>query len=372
MKMVLVTGAAGFIGSHLVEYLVQHGYSVRATDIPGMDLTSSIQVGADVVTCDLFDTYKMREALSGIDCVVHTAGVFDLSAPRERLQRINVEGVEQVCKVCLDKGIERFVHLSTSAVYGRPSRVPIVEDDPKRPLEPYGITKWEGEKVAFKYQQTYGLPVTALRPTLVYGPRSRYGHALYIAASILLKLKGLRGLPMVEGGPINHSVHVSDVCHAVACVLEQEAAVGQAFNVADEEPLTLEQYCRAIIEPVGLTIVRRVHYYPTLWRGFVRLLLFVLPLVLKRLNRGVASRWRAVVEAYHLEPVLMPKADRSWLHFVLYDQYYDTARLRSLGWTPRYPRFRQGIRETIQWYVANRWIPQLPFVSTEMRDSKVI
>jgi nucleoside-diphosphate-sugar epimerase len=357
METILVTGAAGFLGSHLVECLVQRGYAVRAADVPGADLAIARQAGAEAVAADLFDTDAMERALLGVDSVVHVAALFDLGAPKSLLYKVNVEAVERLCALCAASGLKRFIHVSTSAVYGRPARVPIEEDDPKRPLEPYGMTKWEGERRAFAYFEQHGLPVVVVRPTLIYGPRSRYGHALYLAAILLLKARGLRGLPMLAGGPLNHSVHVIDVCRAIERLLEDEAAIGQAFNVADAEPLTLEAYLRAIMEPFGLVVLKRVHYYPRLWRSFVRLLLWVLPLGLKRLNKRIATRWDSLAAAYRLVPALKPKADRTWLQFVLYDQCYDTSRLRALGWQPRYPDFREGIKETIQWYLSQRWLP---------------
>ena len=207
------------------------------------------------------------------------------------------------------------------------------------------------------YYERYGLPVTAIRPTLVYGPRSRYGHALYIAGAVLLKWRGILGLHMLAGGPLNHNVHVVDVCRAADHVLRDDAAVGKAFNVADDQPMTLEGFFQAIVEPFGIIFQKRVRYYPWLWRAFVRVLLWLLPLGVKRLNQRIMIGWCHLTETRNLVPALRPKVDRSWLNFVLYDQHYDTSRLRGLGWRPHYPDFRQGIRETIDWYLAHRWIP---------------
>ncbi len=357
MEKILVTGAGGFIGSHLVQYLVQRGFAVRATDQLGANFQLAREVGAEIVPTDLLDLEGLKKAVCGVSRIVHTAAVFDLGAPRALLERVNVTGVEHMCQVCLSEDIKRFVHFSTVAVYGRPKRLPCREDDPKRPKEDYGRTKWEGEKRAFMYHEKYGLPVTAVRPALVYGPRSRYGHALFIAGAALLRWRGRVGLRSVAGGPLTHHVHVIDVCQAVATVLMEDLAIGKAFNVADNRPVTVEEMMRAIIEPLGMSIQKRVTYYPWLWKCLVYIMLWVLPQGLKRLNRRIARRWQLLTEAYNLVPALRPKVDKPWLSFVLRDQYYDTSRIRGLGWQPRYPDFPVGIQETIEWYRSQRWIP---------------
>jgi nucleoside-diphosphate-sugar epimerase len=354
---VLVTGSTGFLGSWLVDVLREKNYEVVATDIPGSNFSHNINRGCKVIPLDL--------AIEDVDplfkeqpeIVFHVAGVFHLNAPPSLLRAVNVKGVEKMCSASLKYGVKKFVLVSTVGVYGKPAVIPCKEEDPKNPRNNYELTKWLGECVAVDFYEKKNLPLIVVRPTLIYGPRSRYGHAMFMCLVASLYLRGRKKIRiMIKGGPRAHSVHVEDVARATLHVTERNE-IGKVFNVADETPVTLEEFFSAFLAPYEMEIGRRIRYMPNLLKGLLKFAKKILPLFEDRLRELTWKDWKELASKFSFNPILLPQLDIGWIDYVGWDHVYDITKLKGTGYKFKYPDFKKGIEETMKWYMEEKWLP---------------
>lgn len=228
---VLVTGATGFLGRHLVPLLRRSGYDVRALVRPGSqtDLIEALGVESFIVP-DISDEVGVRAACSTCQAVVHAAGRFRFWGSLPDFWQTNVAGTAAVMAGALAAGVERVIHVSSVVVVGRvqPGRV-VDEHHPCRPLDFYQRTKLEGERLALAYHHHQDLPVVVLRPGAYYGPGSRYGfNRLFFEEP----LRGWR-IRVNRGRHITFPAFVPDVAQAVELALRRGRA-GQIYHVAGE------------------------------------------------------------------------------------------------------------------------------------------
>jgi len=359
-KRVLVTGAGGFIGRFVVQELLDNGYSVRATDLPRSDGRSLVKQGAEFVSSDLLDPESLERVMQGIQKVIHMAACFDFNATRPQAFAVNVTGTENLCRAALEAGVDRFVHLSTAGVHGIPEKIPVKEDDPKFPLEnEYVLTKWWGEKVAWRFHGKHGLPVTVLRPALVYGPGSKYLGSFFLGLGALSLSLRQKRLYLVRGGVACSWIHVEDVAGIAAFLLDAEDAVGRAFNGADGRPVTSEMLCRAIAQAFGKGYVPLFRYPKRLMRMIARFMDRMPEAALRRLNARLQRKWDRIVLEYDLEPVLVPWVGRGTNDYALWDMVFSNQAILDLGYRFRHPRFEEAFPEVVRWYKENRWIPDV-------------
>lgn len=331
-----------------------------ATDLPGPALEALRKAGAETRPADILNGREMTAVMEGCDAVIHLAAVFDLGAPLDLLRRVNVGGTEVVCGAACDLRVRRMVMLSSVAVYGQPSVLPCPEEAPKRACDAYGLTKWESERVAMRFHAERGLPVVAVRPSLIYGPGSRYGQALYFALFAMHRALERTAWP-VWPMPRANQAHVLDVCRAIRFLLDRDDAIGRAFNVADDDPLALDEAFEIIMAKVG---VRPVRIASPAFAGLVRRLCWAvskLPMSwFNPLNRWVYRVWLRVCEAQAIHSPLKPRLDRDWLDYLSHDRIYDNRRLKEMGFQFTYPKAREVLGEVIDWYARERWIPSVP------------
>ena len=236
-KRVLVTGGAGFIGSHLVESMVKQGAEVTIYDNFSSGLEENIATVRDqiqIIDGDILDYERLAPAFRGKDIVSHQAAQLEITRavedPIEDLTT-NTIGTLNVLNAAVAHEVPRIVMASSAGAYGQAQTIPQDEDThPTDPNWPYGVSKLATEKYAAIYQQLHGISTTALRYAIVYGPREWYGRVL----TIFLK-RALEGKSLVvfgDGGQTRDFVFVEDlVAHHNRC-LEVEAASGQVFNVS--------------------------------------------------------------------------------------------------------------------------------------------
>jgi nucleoside-diphosphate-sugar epimerase len=228
--MILVTGATGFLGRHLIPRLCAAGYPVRALVRPCSQTHFLHDYGVELACADdITATTAVNQACQGCDTVIHAAGFFRFWGGLPAFWQTNVGGTATVLEAASAAGVGRFVHISTVAVVGRtyPGRV-VDEQHPCQPQDFYQRTKWEAEQLALRYQQERDLPVIVLRPGAFYGPWGEY------AFNRLFFQEPLRGWRIkVNGGRhITFPVYAADVADAVVLALTR-GRVGEIYNIAD-------------------------------------------------------------------------------------------------------------------------------------------
>ena len=354
---VLVDGAGGFLGSHVVEALIRSGYDVLATDLPGADASVATAAGAQWQEADLLDVRAVRRLVAGCRAVVHVAGAFDFSLPWDALYAANVDTTTNVCEAALEAGVEKFIHVSSTTVYGTPDKVPAPEDSVQHPKHDYGKTKQRAEQEVWRYQRFRGLPAAVIRPASIYGPRSRYIMASLFAMYSLSARRSYPWLARLDGGARCHHVHVEDVAESVRLVLCQRESVGQVYNVGDRTPLRwgeVTQLLAGLANAPGplwrasALAMRAVRVAGALWPSSS----------LVEHNRMLARDWDELVNQHGLSGAIQPRVDRDFFGYAAADHVYDTTALERLGMQWRYPRTLDGLRATHRWYCDHNWLPR--------------
>ena len=262
---ILVTGSAGFIGSHTTERLLASGHRVRGVDCftdnydPALKRANAAVVsgtdGYELVRADLV-TADPRELLDGVDAVLHLAGqpgVRDSWADGFELyvQR-NVVATQRLLEAARDMRVERFAAASSSSVYGDAETYPTSESALPRPVSPYGVTKLAAEHLCTLYATNFGVPTVSLRYFTVYGPRQRTDMAL--RRMIDMTLAG-EAFPLFGDGSVSRSfTYVDDVVDANLAALFHEAPPGTVVNVANEETASMSELIELVGELAGTPV----------------------------------------------------------------------------------------------------------------------
>ncbi len=247
MARYLVTGAAGFIGSNIVEELVGRGEQVVALDNLSTGRLGNLEpmlANIAFIQGDIGDESALKRAIEGADYVLHQAAL--PSVPRSvqdplASHEANATGTLKLLITARDAGVKRVVYASSSSVYGDSPTLPKQEDMPTRPLSPYAVNKLAGEEYCKVFTRVYGLPTVALRYFNVFGPRqdptSQY--AAVIPAFISAMREGRRPVIYGDGLQTRDFTFVSNVVHANLLACESEGAVGRAVNIACGESISL-------------------------------------------------------------------------------------------------------------------------------------
>lgn len=256
---VLVTGGAGFIGSHVVDALVRSGYSVKVLDDLscgdldniGVHLRSGL---VEFFEGDIRDRGLVEEVLAGVDAVVHLAALVSVPLSVEDPEftfDVNVNGTRNVVASCASSGVKKLVFASSCAVYGEAQYLPINEAHPRRPLSPYASSKLEGERVCWNFAEDSDADVAILRFFNVYGPRQTTGdYSGVITKFFDWAEKGESLVVYGDGSQTRDFVYVSDVAQAILMLLESRS-VGGVFNIGYGEAVTISDLALKIIALVG-------------------------------------------------------------------------------------------------------------------------
>lgn len=341
----LVTGACGFIGSHMVETLAEAGYEVVAADLPSAlaaapdDRTRWPEVcaaaGATLVELDLTDRASVARAVEGAELVFHVAAVFDYTAPESLLRNVNVEGTRNLLEELVAAGTcRRVVNWGAGGIYGppRPDVIPFKEDAPKRPSNAYLASKWDQERLAHAYRAR-GIEVTSVRPTSPYGPRAVYGSGQLLIGFAErprpVAFANLRGnIPFV---------HVRDLCAAALHLALYPRAAGEAYNVTDDGRIDAIALAKLVASEMGTT---------------ARILPPAPVAVVRRVLSGVARVSMRAAKRKGTRPLL----EYDQVQYFGRNYLYSTDKLKSTGFTFRWPQPEPGLRSTLNWYVANGWV----------------
>ena len=276
---VLVTGGAGFIGSHLVDRLVVEGYRVRVVDNLSSGKLENIgaHLGSNSVELMLGDLKDPEVALKAVDGV---SVVFHIAAnPEVRVSytspdvhfRENVVVTFNVLEAARRRGVKEIVFASSSSVYGEPGSIPVGEDAPLRPVSVYGASKASCESLIHAYTRLYGLRAVVLRYANIVGPRMRHG----VVWDFIVKLRGnpVELEVLGDGSQLRSYMHVSDAVEATITAWTRGGEGYQVYNIASEDWIAVDEVADIVVEAMGLKGVRK-KYKPVLhgvgWPGDVK------------------------------------------------------------------------------------------------------
>ncbi len=263
MAKILVTGADGFIGSHLTEALVRAGHDVRAfvyynsfNSWGWLDRCAPEVKGKfEVFAGDVRDAHCVRVAMTGCESVLHLAALiaipYSYHAPASYVDT-NVTGTLNIVQAAQDLGVRRVVHTSTSEVYGTARFVPITEEHPLQGQSPYSATKIGADQIALSFHKSFGTPVTVLRPFNTYGPRQS---ARAVIPTIITQLaSGKRRIRLGAVRPTRDFNYVADTVAGFIAALGADRAVGEVVNVGSGFEVSIGDTARLIAESMGVPI----------------------------------------------------------------------------------------------------------------------
>ena len=321
---VLVTGADGFIGSHLTEALVRRGYKVRAfvcynsfnswgwLDECDLDVKGNFEV----VVGDIRDPHGVKNAMSGCDAVLHLAALiaipFSYHSPDTYVDT-NIKGTLNVLQAARDLGINKVIHTSTSEVYGTAKFVPITELHPLQGQSPYSASKIGADQLAYSFFSSFDLPVVTIRPFNTYGPRQ--SARAVIQTVITQLLQGLSEISLGATSPTRDFSYVDDTVSGFIAALESKMGIGEVINLGSGFEISIEKTAELIAEIMGSDIRVKTSHERT---------------------RPAAS-----------------EVNRLWAD--------NTKALDLLGWSPQYTEisgFRQGLEKTINWFQSKNHAQQ--------------
>lgn len=255
MKKILVTGADGFIGSHLAELLLEKGYQVKALaqynsfnhwgwleDIPA-------NKNLEIVTGDVRDPHFCNEIVKGVDIIFHLAALiaipYSYIAPDSYVDT-NIKGTLNICQAARDSGNVRVIHTSTSEVYGTAQYVPIDEKHPQQPQSPYSASKIGADAMAMSFYNAFGLPVTIARPFNTYGPRQS---ARAIIPTIITQIaNGKKEINIGDLMPTRDFTFVKDTCKGLLALAECDGSVGKEINISSNQEISMADTLNLIKE----------------------------------------------------------------------------------------------------------------------------
>lgn len=256
MKRVLVTGADGFIGSHLVEALLEDGYEVRAFVFYNSfnhwgwldSLPDGIKEELDVFAGDIRDPNGVRVALEGCDAVFHLAALigipFSYHSPDSYVDT-NIKGTLNVLQAARQLGTERIFVTSTSEVYGTARFVPITEEHPLQGQSPYSATKIGADRIAESFHRSFGVPVTIVRPFNTYGPRQS---ARAVIPTIIAQLQsGAREIKVGDLTPTRDFVYVRDTVRGFIEIAKSAETIGEEINIATASEISIGELAETLI-----------------------------------------------------------------------------------------------------------------------------
>jgi len=313
---ILVTGADGFIGSHLVESLVRAGHEVRAFVYYNSfnswgwldEVATDVRGQFEVFAGDIRDPHGVRKAMTGIDTVMHLAALiaipYSYHSPDTYIDT-NVKGTLNILQAARELGTEKVVHTSTSEVYGTARHVPINEDHPLQGQSPYSASKIGADQLALSFHFAFGTPVAVIRPFNTYGPRQS---ARAIIPTVITQLaQGQKRLKLGALHPTRDFSFVADTVRGFMAVADSPRSIGEVVNIGSNFEISIGDTVRLIAELMG-------------------------------------SEAEIESDAERLRPAAS-EVDRLWA---------DNAKaMRLTGWEPSYPDldgFRRGLEETIAWF----------------------
>lgn len=323
----LVTGASGFIGGHLADRLIAEGHSVRCLVRPTSDTSRLQRLGAALVHGDLGTPGSLAPAMAGCRYVFHCAAMVSDWATVDEIRQVNVAGTSALAEAAAAASVERFVHFSTTDVYGYPGGRGIDESQPPGRLRNwYSQTKLEAEHELRRVADARSLEFVILRPATVYGPRSTE-----VVGEMAKAIRGRRMVLIGRGRAVAGLTYVSNLTDAAILAVGSPAAPGQAFNVTDELPVTWRQFLDDLADGLECPRVRWSLPY-----GVASALAVSLEQSYRLLRRATGLTIPALLSRQAVQVLGRP-------------QDFSAAKARALlGWEPRVG-YAGGLAATLEW-----------------------
>jgi len=324
---VLVTGATGFVGSHIAEALVGRGDAVRALARPGAETGFLEKLGVEIVQGDLREPATLPAALEGVGVVVHAAAKVGDWGPVDDYRQVNVEGLRALLDATLGRPLHRFVHISSLGVYEARHHYQTDETDPlpDRHIDGYTQSKVESERLALQYYRKQRVPVTILRPGFVYGPRDRT-----MLPRLAQRLKERSVIYIARGRYALNTTYAGNLADAVLLAIDNPAALGEVFNITDGEFVSKRRFFETVADGLGL---RRPRRFPSVPVWLARLL----------------ANWRESVFRRKNKPY-PPRITQAQLKFAGLNLDFSIAKARTrLGYEPRV-LFDEGMKRATDWF----------------------
>ena len=314
-NLTLVTGAEGFIGSHLVEQLIQRGQRLRALvryDFQNRwgwldTLPADILKEVEVFPADICDPFAVRKAVSQCQTVYHLAALISIPysyvAPTSYVDT-NVRGTLNVLQACLDENVQLLVHTSTSETYGTAQYTPIDERHPLVGQSPYSASKIGADKLAESFHLSFGLPVATVRPFNTFGPRQSTRAVIPTIAT--QALSGLEHIRLGALSPVRDLTYVKDTVRGFMAVANSDKAIGRVTNIGSGKGISIGELAKLILELCD-------------------------------------SSAKIVLDKQRVRP------EASEVHQLICDS---TWAMQNLDWRPQYS-LREGLAETVTWIRDN-------------------
>lgn len=355
--LVLITGAAGFVGSHVLEEFTEAGFRVRATDQPGSDFSFCEEHGAEIVPADLTDAAAVNVAVKGAEIVVHAGALYNLAASATELMAVNKGGTRNMCEAAVAAGVKRFFCFSTADALGQMDNPPGNEETPPKPNNPYSKSKYAGEQLALEYYREKGLPVTIIRPALVYGERSKYVPSVFFIFPAIADALGARQVHALAGGTSLSWVHARDIARAIRFMLDKKESIGEVYLLADEHFMCMEELGTILFEAFDIDYIPAFNIPDPITAFGGKFLLAMPPAFYDMVTKRLQKVWKKEIEKYDLVPAFMPRMDHDFMNYLGGDRTLDSTKLRNLGFKFLHPSSAEGLRQTVAWYKEQHWLP---------------
>ena len=271
-KKVLVTGGAGFIGSHLVDRLVKEGYPVRVIDNLSSGKIENIQHHIDTnkvefIKGDIRDATLVNKSVDGVGFVLHLAAIISVPFSMENPDLtfdVNTQGTHNLLLAAAEKSVEKFVFISSCAVYGDPEVNPVTEDIKTNPISPYAESKLIGERYCLSFNQSNQLKTVVLRFFNVYGPRQSMNAYSGVITIFINKVKQKEPLTIYgDGSQTRDFVNVRDIVHGILASMKTNKTDGEVFNIGSGKPTSINDLAKAVLELGNVDLEIKYEKYRT-------------------------------------------------------------------------------------------------------------
>ncbi|MEM3406955.1 MAG: SDR family oxidoreductase [Nitrososphaerota archaeon] len=259
-EKILVTGGAGFIGSHLVDELINRGYEVIVLDNFYSGKIGNLRKNLKnknfkLIKGDVRNIKDVKKAIKNVNAIFHLAAIVSVPLSIKNpilVNEVNVIGSLNVLKIAIEENVDKFIYVSSCAVYGEAENLPIKEEDKLNPLSPYASSKISVEYYCKVFYKAYGLKTICLRYFNVYGPRQKTGEYAGVIPIFIQRIKNDKP-PIIygDGKQTRDFVYVKDVVDASIKALEKEEAIGEIFNIGSGEAITINQLAETLLKILG-------------------------------------------------------------------------------------------------------------------------